>query len=252
MPRRNGIKDDAVDAVRAARDALSRDHHSHARGNGARSALAALLVVRRSAVDAATDAQRQLHALIVTAPEPVQAPFRPLSNSQRVLRAAHLRVRGTDIETKTVHTALRALGQRILALRAEAHRHEQDITTIVRDWRPDLLAQHGVGPITAATILCAWSHAGRVRSEAAFAMLAGVAPIPASSGQTIRHRLNRHGDRQLNRAIHVIALTRLRTDPTTRAYAQRRRTDGKTDREIRRCLKRYIARDLYRQLERTP
>ncbi len=98
-------------------------------------------------------------------------------------------------------------------------------------------------------MLCAWSHPGRVRHEAAFASLAGVAPIPASSGLTTRYRLNRCGDRQLNRALHVVALTRLRHDPATQAYAERRRAEGKTDREIKRCLKRYIARQLYRQLE---
>ena len=120
---------------------------------------------------------------------------------------------------------------------------------IIRSWRPDLL-EFGVGPIVAATVLCAWSHPGRIHSEAAFAMLAGVAPIPANSGQvTNRHRLNRSGDRQLNRALHTIVLTRLRLDPSTRAYADRRRAEGKTDREIKRCLKRYIARQLYRHLE---
>src|SRR4029450_3430311 len=100
-----------------------------------------------------------------------------------------------------------------------------------------------------ATVLCAWSHPGRCRSDAAFAMLAGVAPIPASSGQTVRHRLNRSGDRQLNRALHTVALTRLRHDPVTQAYAKRRRAEGKTDREIKRCLKPYTARQLYRLLE---
>src|SRR5262249_59923736 len=102
-------------------------------------------------------------------------------------------------------------------------RHEKDILAIVRSWRPDLLTQPGVGPIIAATVLCAWSHPGRIRSEAAFAMLAGAAPIPASSGQTTtRHRLNRYGDRQLNRALHTAVLSRLRYHPATQPYAQRR------------------------------
>ena len=101
-------------------------------------------------------------------------------------------------------------------------------------------------------MLCAWSHPGRVRSEAAFAQLPGAAPIPASSGQTTRRRRSRHGDRQLNRALHTIVLVRLQRDPATRAYPDRRRAEGKTDREIRRCLKRYIARQLYRQLEAEP
>jgi len=120
----------------------------------------------------------------------------------------------------------------------------------VRSWRPDLLEEFGVGTIVAATVLCAWSHPGRIHSEAAFAMLAGVAPVPATSGQvTNRHRLNRHGDRQLNRALHTITLCRIRYDQRTRDYFDRRTAQGKTPREIKRCLKRYIARDLYRLLE---
>lgn len=115
------------------------------------------------------------------------------------------------------------------------------------------LAQSGVGPIVAATVLCAWSHSGRIHSKAAFAMLAGAAPIPANSGQvTTRHRLNRYGDRQLNRALHTIALSRIRYDETTRRYVDRRTAEGKSTREIRRRLKRYIARDLYRLLEHGP
>jgi transposase len=102
------------------------------------------------------------------------------------------------------------------------------ITTLVRAWRPELLTRTGVGPIVAAIVLCAWSHPGRCASDAAFAMLGGAAPTPASSGQTVRVRLNRSGDRHLNQALHVLVLTRLRYDPATRAYAQRRRAEGKT------------------------
>jgi transposase len=108
------------------------------------------------------------------------------------------------------------------------------------------------GPIVAAIVLWAWSHAGRCHTDAAFAMLAGAAPIPASSGQTVRVRLNRSGDRHLNQALHLIVLTRLRYDPATRAYAQRRRAQGKTNREIPRCLVRYVAHQLYRLLEANP
>nr|WP_281281082.1 transposase [Aeromicrobium piscarium] len=122
----------------------------------------------------------------------------------------------------------------------------------MRSWRPDLLAQPGVGPIVAAT--CAPGPTpGRIHSEAAFAMLAGAAPIPANSGTvTTRHRLNRYGDRQLNRALHTIVLSRIRYDDATRHYVARRTSEGKTNREIKRCLKRYIARDLYRILESAP
>jgi transposase len=114
---------------------------------------------------------------------------------------------------------------------------------------PGVLDIHGVGPVTAAIILAAYSHHGRVRSEAAFAALAGASPIPASSGNTNRHRLNRYGDRQLNRALDVVARTRSLTDPATHAYIQRRTAEGRTPREIRRCLKRFIARQIFRQLQ---
>jgi transposase len=152
----------------------------------------------------------------------------------------------------TAMTTLKAIARRVQALEDEAAEHEKAIRKIVSGWRPDLLALTGVGPIVAATVLAAWSHAGRCRNDAAFAMLAGTAPIPASSGKTVRHRLNRSGDRQLNRAIYTVVITRLRLDPTTRSYAERRRAEGKTGREIRRCLGRYVTRRLYRQLESGP
>ncbi|MEO5900160.1 MAG: transposase [Ilumatobacteraceae bacterium] len=126
---------------------------------------------------------------------------------------------------------------------------QKAITVIVDRVAPTLVAEPGVGPITAAVIFCAWSHPGRCRNEAAFAALAGVAPIPASSGLTVRYRLNRCGDRQLNRALHTIVTTRLRIDPRTVDYVARRTAGGKSRPEIRRCLKRYIARDLFRLLE---
>ena len=111
-----------------------------------------------------------------------------------------------------------------------------------------LLEKTGIGPVTAAIAITAWSHPGRVRSEAAFACLAGVNPIPASSGNTTRHRLNRGGDRRLNRALHMATITRMRSDPATRAYVERRRAEGRSTKEIRRCLKRYLARQIFRYL----
>src|SRR5699024_3401167 len=112
-----------------------------------------------------------------------------------------------------------------------------------------LLEYAGIGPVTVAVAYTAWSHKGRVRSEAAFAALAGVSPIPASSGNTTRHRLNRGGDRRLNRALHIATVTRMTHDPETRAYVDKRRAQGHTTKEIRRCLKRYLARRIYRSLE---
>ena len=126
------------------------------------------------------------------------------------------------------------------------------IRRIVETVAPQMLDQTGVGPISAAQVYIAWSHPGRFHNEAAFARLAGVAPLEASSGQNTRHRLNRRGDRQLNRALHTIAVTRARTCPHTQAYIAKRIREGKTPREARRCLKRYIARQLYRLLQHPP
>jgi transposase len=258
--RRAGAKSDVIDAERAARDALARTRLAAPKTGPQRAALAALLTARRSAVQASTTTQRQLRALVITAPEQVRARFR--GHSTREMTAIALRLRpGTavadvdvdvDVEVFTVLSTLRALARRVRALDTEAADHERAIRVIVGSWRPDLLDLTGVGPIIAAVVLTAWSHPGRCRSDAAFAMLAGAAPIPASSGKTARYRLNRAGDRQLNRALHTIALSRLRYDPDTRAYAEHRRSQGKTDREIKRCLKRYIARRLFRQLENPP
>jgi transposase len=252
--RRHGAKSDPLDAIRAAREALSRPRLGGPRSGGDRQALSVLLAARRSAVKAATDAQRQVFNLVIAAPEQIRERFRDQKLPAMIKTAAGLRVHSRwDVETTTTVTVLRSLARRAQALTEEAAEHENAIRLIVRSWRPDLLEQPGIGPIVAATVLCAWSHAGRIHSEAAFAMLAGVAPIPANSGQvTTRHRLNRHGDRQLNRALHTIALTRIRYDQATRDYVARRTTEGKTTREIKRCLKRYIARDLYRQLEHRP
>lgn len=252
--RRAGAKSDVIDAERAARDAMARTKLAAPKTGPERAALQALLAARRSAVDAATTAQRQLRALVITAPEQVRARFRGHSTRRMIDIASRVRpgAATADIEIFTVLSTLRALARRIRALETETAEHEKAIRVIVRSWRPDLLDLCGVGPIVAAVVLTAWSHPGRCRSDAAFAMLAGVAPIPASSGKTVRFRLNRSGNRQLNRALHTVALSRLRYDDTTRAYADERRTRGKTDREITRCLKRYIARQLYRQLENPP
>jgi transposase len=249
--RRNGAKSDPLDAIRAAREALSRARLGTPRAAGDRQGLSVLLAARRSAVQASTDAQRQVFSLVIAAPEQIRDRFRGHKLPAMILIAARLRTRTDwDVETLSTVTALRSLARRAQALTQEASEHEKAILAIVRSWRPDLLAQPGVGPIVAATVLCAWSHPGRIHSEAAFAKLAGAAPIPANSGQvTTRHRLNRYGDRQLNRALHTIVLSRIRHHETTRDYVARRTAEGKTSREIKRCLKRYVARDLYRLLE---
>jgi transposase len=251
--RRHGAKSDPLDAIRAAREAMSRDKLGTPRATGDRQALSVLLATRRSAVAAAREAQQQLFSLVIAAPECLRERLRGHKLPAMARLAARLRINPRwDTETATTAQMLRSLAQRVLMLGTEASGHENRIRAIVAAWRPDLLTQRGVGPITAAVILCAWSHPGRFRSEAAFAMLGGAAPIPADSGSgdtPRRFRLNRYGDRQLNRALHTITLSRLRYDPITQTYAKRRTAEGKTPREIKRCLKRYIARDIYRLLE---
>ena len=140
--------------------------------------------------------------------------------------------------------------QRIQLLAAEAALLRAELERLVAAVAPWLLELPGVGPISAAQVLVSWSHAGRLGSEAAFAALAGANPIPASSGRVVRHRLNRGGDCQLNRALHTIVLARLRDDPASRAYAARRRSEEKSTREVRRCLKRAVARQLFKLLQR--
>lgn len=246
--RRMGKKNDELDATRAAREALGREDLAEPRCGGDRDALATLLLARRSAVEMANDTERQLHALASTCPEQLAKRLRGLKTHRLVTVCATWRPTG-DPATVIIAQAMRTMARRIRDLHAEADAHESSIERIVRSWRPDLLDLVGVGPIVAATLLNVWSHHGRFRHEAAFAMVAGVAPIPASSGLITRHRLNRRGDRRLNSALHIVAIQRQRHDPRTRAYFDKRRADGKTDREIRRCLKRYIARELFGVLE---
>jgi transposase len=252
--RRNGAKSDPLDAIRAGREALSRSKLGTPRNTGGRQALSVLLAARRSGVEAARIAQQQVFALVIAAPEQLRSKLRGKSVGVMVRSASRLRLQRTwDLETRTTAAVLRDLARRALDLQDEADRYQNQILAIVRSWRPDLLARSGVGPIVAATVLCAWSHPGRVRSEAAFAMLGGAAPIPANSGQvTTRYRLNPYGDRQLNRALHTVVLSRVRWDEQTQAYVKRRAAEGKTPREIKRCLKRYVARELFRLLENAP
>ena len=177
----------------------------------------------------------------------VRAELRGKTSDTQISYCAALRPRPSrNIEHRMTAYALRSTAQRILTLRREVAELEAEIQPLVTAIRPDLLGLPGIGPISAAQILISWSHPGRFRSEAAFATFSGAAPIPASSGLTNRHRLNRSGDRQLNRALHTIVLTRARLDPTTQAYIARRVTEGKTTRDAKRCLKRAVARQLYR------
>ena len=213
-----------------------------------REALRLLLVARRSAVDVRREALSQLRAVIVTAPEPLREQLRRLPVGQLLDRCSRLRRAGAADELAT-RLVLRSLARRIQAATLEAAELEREILSHVRAIAPVLLDEPGIGPIVAAQLIVSWSHPGRLRSEACFARLAGVAPVPASSGQTQRHRLSRGGDRQLNRALHTIVLHRRQHDPATSDYIARRVAEGKTRREATRLLKRYLARHLYRVLE---
>jgi transposase len=249
---RNRGKSDELDAIRAAREALTREHLSQPRQRGEREALRVLLATRDSAVRSKRAAITLMKGLLVSAAPSLREGLRSLATREQLARAARLRVNpAQNSEQRATIIAIRASARRALALAEEALELEREIEPIVARIAPALLVEMGVGPIVAAQILCVYSHPGRIRSEAAFAALGGVAPLPASSGQTVRHRLSRSGDRQLNRALHTIVLCRMRDDPRTRAYTARRQAEGRSTREIKRCLKRYTARHLYRLLNST-
>lgn len=251
--RPNGAKSDTIDAERAAREALGREKLAEPRARGEREAMRVLVVTRESAVRDRTRATNALKAMIVSAPDELRDRIRTDHGTALITACAHLRdapTRPSDYRATIV--ALARLAKRIQALDAEIKAHDRDLKALTTKHCPQLVAEFGVGPIVAANIYIAWSHPGRCRNEAAFANLGGVAPIEASSGQTTRYRLNRGGDRQLNRALHTVILTRARAEQRTKTYIQRRATNGKSTREARRCLTRYLARHFYRLLENPP
>jgi transposase len=246
-------KSDALDAIRAARSVLGQTRPARPRAGGEREALRALTAAREGAVTAKRAGLCQMRGLLVSAPEPLRAELRSLTRAQLLRRLAAVRPeRRQDPELRGTLLALRALARRVKALTVEERELAREIEALTRKLAPQLLDQPGVGPLAAAQILISWSHRGRITSEAAFARLAGCAPIPASSGQTIRYRLDRNGDRRLNRALHMILVTRRRSHPATIAYIERRIQEGKSRREANRCLKRYLARSLYRLVEHGP
>ncbi|PNG89637.1 hypothetical protein SMF913_25102 [Streptomyces malaysiensis] len=248
---RGGRKTDMLDAIRAAKEALVTEHLIQPRLRGEREALRVLLATRSGAVLASTAAINQLKALIVSAPDELRAELRKLKRPAQIAYYAQFRDRpAQDLEHRMTVRAMRSTAQRIQALQTEAKELENEILALVRQQALELLGLLGVGPITAAQILVSWSHQGRFRSEAAFASFAGVSPISASSGLTNRHRLNRSGDRQLNRAMHTITLVRMRLDPSTKTYVARKIAEGKSSRDAQRCLKRVICRQIFKILER--
>lgn len=242
-------KSDPVDAEAAARAALAaRATGTPKDRDGAVEAVRVLRVARRSGVDQRAAVQRQIKALVVTAPEPLRDRLRGLRDRQLLATCARLRPDTTRLHDPAEATkhALRTLAVRHAQLTTEITALDAHLATLVEQINPALLQLNGVGVDVAGQLLVtAGGNPDRVRSEPAFAMLCGVAPLPASSGRTQRHRLNRGGDRQANAALYRVVLCRLRWDPRTRAYAERRTAEGLSKKEIIRCLKRLIAREIY-------
>jgi transposase len=247
--RRRG-KSDLIDATLAASRLLSGAPLPRLRGGGVREDLRLLLLERRGAVRARTAALNQLQAVLVTAPEELRARFRGLAGDELAAALAELRAR--EGEDAVVRAVLRRLARRVRELTRELAELDSELEAIVDRLVPELLAESGVGPVCAAQLVVSSGDPTRMLSEASFAALAGTSPVEASSGRRQRHRLNRGGDRQLNRALHVISLNRVRFHPETAAYHQKLLASGKTPREARRCVKRMLARYFHRRLQAMP
>lgn len=252
--RRRG-KTDAIDAHLAAIHALrlDTDRLPTPRADGDREALRILLRAREEITLTRRRALNQLRALLITGDDTDRQLNQPKQLRGKYLEQI-IRRGPTPDETReqaTRRTEAQRLAIRIRDTATDLTTNTGQLTEIITDLAPELLTKLGVGPVSAAQAITSWSHHGRCRNEAAFAALAGVSPLPASSGRTTRHRLNRGGDRALNCALHTIVLTRWRSCPRTRDYITRRRTEGRSDREIRRVLKRYVARELFRALTAT-
>jgi transposase len=249
--RRLQGKSDPVDAEHAARQVLAgAGAVTPKTGEGSVEAIRLLKVARDTAVTAHSQAMITLKATLVTASDALRAELEPRTDFALVTACAELEVTGelADPEVAMRH-ALRALARRWLALHQEIKLHTRQLKTLTNKTAPALVATFGIGFDSAAELLtAAGDNTARVRSEAAYARLCGACPIPASSGKTTRHRLNRGGNRQANAALFRIVVVRLRWHPPTIAYAQRRTAEGLSKREIIRCLKRYVAREVFRLL----
>ena len=254
LRRQRGGKTDSVDAEAAARAAASGQATAVPKsGDGPVECIRMLLMARRSATKARTQAANQIHALVVTAPEPLKRQLRGLKLKARVRVCARWRPGPEQTTTAYAKMALRYLARRYRTLDTEIAELKIEIRRLCAEANPALLAAKGVGPDTAAALLvAAGDNPERMKSERSFAALCGASPVQASSGQTIRHRLNRGGNRQANNALWRIATTRIRTDAATKEYVTRRQGEGKNRKEIIRCLKRHIAREVYRLLTNPP
>jgi transposase len=251
--RRRSGKSDPLDAVEAARAALGGRAKSISKSkDGAVEALRVLVVAKRSARGARVQALTQMRHLVITAPDQLRVRLKGLSVCALVNEAARLRPSRSGDAVMAAHkAALCSLARRVQGLDDELAELEARIEKLVEAAAPQLVARFGVGPDTAAALLVsAGDNPERLHSEAAWAHLCGVAPIPASSGKSNRHRLDRGGDRQANSALWRIVMVRIAHDPATTAYFERKVKEGRSKRDVIRLLKRYVARELYRYLPR--
>jgi transposase len=253
--RRQRGKSDPIDAYAAAAAVLSGAAAGTPKSRDGRvEAIRTLRVARRSAIKGRTQAINQLKALVLTGPVELRQALAGQSTAQLLATCRRLRVtvppsQATDPITAATKLTLRRLARRIATLTEEINELDTELRPLVTATAPTLMALHGVGAEVAAQLLVtAGDNPERLRSEAAFAQLCGTAPLPASSGRTTRHRLNRGGDRHANFALHIIALVRLSSHQPTQNYAARRRAEGLSNLEIIRCLKRYIAREIHHVL----
>jgi transposase len=249
--RRRRGKSDPADAEAAARATLCGEASGTPKArSGAVEAIRALRVARCGAVKASTQASNQLRDLIVSAPEVLRARLMSLSTPKRVGLAIRFRPGTLEDPTEATKAAMRSVARRWVALQGEITELDRQLAVVVTSAAPEgLLAKQGVGfDVAGALLVAAGDNAERLGSEAGFAALCGASPIDASSGKQVRHRLNRGGDRQANAALWRIVMTRMACDPRTATYVARRTAQGKTKREVIRCLKRYVAREIYREL----
>jgi len=248
--RRLQGKSDPIDACAAAQAVLSgRASGVPKARDGAVEAIRVLRMARGSAVRGRTQAMNQMHALVTSAVDPLRTQLRSYSPAKLVDRCVGMRPDKLDSPAAATKFALRELARRHRALDEEVERFDEELSSLVAKRAPRLLALVGVGTdVAGALLVTAGDNPDRLRSEASFAHLCGVSPIPASSGRIHRHRLNRGGDRSANQALWRIVMVRLSWDERTRAYAARRTSEGLSKREIIRCLKRYVAREVYEVL----
>jgi transposase len=244
-------KSDRIDAISATKRVLAGENLSTPRRRGILSAIRALLIARRSAVTERTRVLNQLQAINTTAPIALRERVGEGTGKQLERQVLSMRSRANvAIDERITFAVMRDLAAHSRTLEQDAKRYEHELASLVCALDETLLDEPGIGPISAAKLLAC--DPTRFKTEAAFARCNGTAPIPASSGKTVRYRLNRGGDRQANNAIHTIAIIRAKHQPETRAYLERRIQEGKTKREALRSLKRHISRELYHRLTAIP